>query len=367
MKSLLAIALMLAGAFVVAGCDNDDPAAPCDDPTVDFTIYCPNYLNHRFFMLDLPVIEPEGRESGDHILSTTIKIFQLRLVLQPSPGDILNVATYVDSLGLLAWDDLDFGNPYLFGRVWREVNDWVPMRDAEGQFVAVDLGKEMGFGDVLAVIYEVQRADGSLVRVGDHPGIDVPQQEVSGGEGFYYRMKLLKARVWDREPNTFGYILRNIYSLGSTNIEPDGFSLCINRFPPGITTPWQDENGVDYVRIFGLDRDNPDRTGFADGQVDVWDPYLFNLDKGLLTFPLDFPRPFAPGGNPIGRPVEADIMAEAVYTAYADTTAFVWNPSFLRENQSWEIYDPANIPWDYSRYGSFRIIATYARPEEEDP
>jgi hypothetical protein len=359
MKPLLSIALLVAGLFVVAGCENDDPVATPEDPLPEFVTYSSDYLNHRFFQLDLPLIEPGGRDIGDHILLETIKIFKLIQAAQPSPGDLLNVATYVDSLGFLNWGGLDFENPYLFGRVWREINVWVPVRDADGQLVAVDLGPQMAFEDILAVIYEVRQADGAIVKVGDNPGLDVPQQTVIGGEGLYYRMKLLKAAVWDREPHTFGYVLRNIYSLGSGNIDPAGFALRIERNEPGINQPWRDENWVDYLRIFGLDRDNPLRTGFPDNQVDFWDPFLINLEKGLLTFPRDFPRPFAPGGNPTGRYEEADMMAAAVYSAYADTAAFVWDPSFLRDNQTWQIYDPEVYPWDYPQYEAFKIITTY--------
>lgn len=367
MKPLLAIALMLAGLFVVAGCDNDDPTATSQDPIVNFTTYSSDYLDTRFFKLDLPLIEPSGRDTDDHIIIDSIKIFKMIQASQPAPEDLLNVATYVDSLGFLQWDGLDFEHPYAFGRYWRENINWTPMLNVDGELVAVDLGSLMVHTDILAVVYEVRRDDGTIVKVGDIPGVDVPQQQVVGGQGLFYRMKLLKAEASAKEPHTFGYALRNIYSLGSKNIDPVGFNLRIERRSIAPVPLWQDENGVDYLRIFGLDRDNPQRTGFPDGLFDVWDPFLIDLDKGLLTFPEDFPRPFAPGGNPVGRPQEADMMAQAVYSANADTAAFVWDPSFLREYQSWQIYDLDIYPWHYSRYGAFKIIATYARSEGDDP
>ncbi len=359
MKPLLAITLLLAGLFVVTGCGDDDPVAPAEDPLVDSVTYSSSYLNHRFFLLDLPLIEPGGRDPADQIILESIKIFRLVGAGPPSPGDLFNVATYVDSLGYRNWDSIYFGNPHRFGRRWREISTGAPILDVNGQLVAVDLLTEMAFEDVLAVVYQVRQPDGTIFKVGDIPGLDDPQQSVIGGEGLYYRMKLLKAEVWDREPHTFGYVLRNIYSLGSSNIDRAGFALRIERNDPGSNQPQQDENGLDYLRIFGLDRANAQRTGFPDGQVDVWDPLLIDLARGLLKFPGDFPRPFAPGGNPAGRQAEADMMAEAVYTAYADTAAFVWDPSFLRENQTWQIYDHEVYPWDYARYGIFRIIATY--------
>ena len=86
---------------------------------------------------------------------------------------------------------------------------------------------------------------------------------------------------------------------------------------------------------------------------------IFDLERGLLKFPLDFPTPFAPGGNPIGRWDEADAIGEATYAAYADTSAFVWDLSFLQYNQTWQLYDPTVYPPDYSQFARFRITARY--------
>jgi hypothetical protein len=69
--------------------------------------------------------------------------------------------------------------------------------------------------------------------------------------------------------------------------------------------------------------------------------------------------PFAPGGNPTGRWDEADATAEASFAAYADTSAFVWDLSFLQYNQTWQLYDPTVYPPDYSQFARFRIIARY--------
>jgi hypothetical protein len=118
---------------------------------------------------------------------------------------------------------------------------------------------------------------------------------------------------------------------------------------------------LDYIRIFGLDQYNVQASGGPDGRVDMWDPYLFDLEKGLLIFPLDNPMPFAPGGRVVTPGDPADQTAEAIYAAYADTTAFVWNPSYLREYQAWQLYDPSVFPSEYPWYGAFRIIATYGQ------
>ncbi len=363
MKTLIWIMLWSAGLSVLAGCGSDDPVAACEKPPLEIVTPSSAYLNHRFFQLDLPFAEfPGGRFQGDIILPESIKIFQLMPGGEPTGSDITNVAAYVDSLGYLTWDSIDFENPHLFGRIWREITAWDPMRDANGGLIAVDLRTQMDPVEALAVIYEIRQDDGTIVKIGDRPGRDLPQQTVAGVTGLYFRMKLLKAPWDDQEPHSFLYVLRNIYSLGAKNIDATNFHLRIEDLMPGNNQPQQDESGLDYIRIFGLDRDDPHRSGFPDGIVDMWDPYLFDLQKGLLKFPLDFPMPFAPGGNPTGRVAEADMLAEAHYSAYADTSIFVWENSYLRSEQSWQIYDPSVNPDQYPLFQNFRIISTYGQP-----
>jgi len=327
----------------------------------DNVISSASYLNFRFFKLDLPAKEfPGGRVPGDQILEETIKIFQLMPPGEPTSQDIVNVAVYVDSLGYHNWDDINFSDPYIYGRRWREITSWDPYRDANDQLVAIDLRTQFQETDVLAVIYSVKEADGTVSQVGDVPGLDAPEQTFPGGEGVFYRMKLLKAPVSREETHSFGYVLRNIYPLGGSNIDPTTFALRIERNQPGVNQPQQDENGLDYIRIFGLDRGNAQGSGIPDGLVDTWDPNLIDLQRGLLKFPLDFPNPFAPGGEIVTEGDQADQEAEAAYSFYADTTAFVWNPSFLRKNQTWQLYSPSVYPSDYDDYGTFRIVATHA-------
>ena len=369
MKFFISITLLCAGLLLVSGCGSDDPVVTPENPETplpEFVIASSDYLNHRFFKLDLPMVEyPGGRNPGDRILLETIKIFQLMPAGLPDSRDITNVAVYVDSLGFRHWDSINFTEPHMFGRRWQEIfsSSWDVMLDHDGNLIALDLRAKMSDQDVLAVIYEVRLADGGIVRVGDFPGFDDPEQEVDGGEGLYYRMKLLKAPVSDQEPHSFLYVLRNIYALGAANIEYTTFALRIESKAAGHVEPHRDETGLDYIRIFGLDRDDLQGTGYPDGLVDWWDPLIFDLQRGLLKFPLDFPMPFAPGGQIKWEGDPADQAAEAIYAAYADTTAFVWDPSFLRYNQAWQLYDPSVFPVEYPQHAAFRIVATYGPPD----
>lgn len=358
MKFSFAAVVLCACIGFMAGCDSDDPPAAPAPPLSDYVIQSSDYENHRFFRLDLPGDEQDGREQGDVFVLESIRIFKLMERGIPQVGDIPMVAAYVDSLGFRSWEDIDFSVPCVVGTWWREVS-WYPLLDPNGSLIGVDLNTRFSDQDALAVIYEVMDVDGNILNLGDSPGTDRPEQIIPGEDGLYYRMKLLKAPVNFKELHSFGYVLRNIYSLGAINLDPNSFELRIESDQPGVNQPWQDETGLDYIRIFGLDRGNPFNSGFPDGQADTWDPNIFDLKRGLLRFPLDFSQPFAPAGKIVSTGDEADQNAEAIYAAHADTSSFVWNPSFLRENQAWQFYDPSAFPADYPSFSAFRIIATY--------
>ncbi len=336
----------------------------------DRIIYSSDYLNNRFFKLDLfdPTLppdkqpEPYGRVQGQRIDISSLKIYKMMGPGQFTVEDIENVAAYIDSSGYHSWYDrgqidrptwaagpgMDFETPHIFGQRWREISNFDPLLDADGNLVAVDMRSRLLDDDVLAVAYDVIDQTGAVVAsVGDRPGVDDPVQILPGVEGVFYRLKLLKAPINDNHPHLFAYVLRNIYSLGGSNIDPATFELRIERNTTGEAQPQLDEHGLDYIRIFGLDRENAQGLAGSDGVVDFQDPYIFDLQKGLLKFPLDFPTPFA-----------AD---SSQYAAYADTSAFTWGPgSFLTDNQSPELYDPTVFPSDYNKYQKFRIVARHA-------
>ncbi len=310
------------------------------------------YLNNRFFRLDLPGDEPLGRVTGERIRYSSVKVFEMMPTGQFQPGDIANVAVYVDREGFRGWDNgsIDFNVPHDFGPRWREITAFDPMLDANGGLVAIDMRTQMDNSDVLAVVYTVEDALGSeIAQVGDNPDVmGNPTQDVVGGTGKYYRMKLLKALYNKPDPHVFKYVLRNIYSLGGANIDPSTFELRIEKNEVGNGQPAQDENGLDYIRVFGLDRRNAQGQATHDGVVDADDPYLIDLVKGLLKFPLDFPEPFN--------------ASEAQYKAYADVEPFQWEGTFLQTkipNLS-KIYDFDTPQTDLVTHDEFKIIARHA-------
>lgn len=309
----------------------------------DNVFFSYQYLNNRFFYLDIPALDNPGAPAGYSIDPNSIYIYEQKGDGSQLEDDILNVAAYLDDTGTF-WHNNnpippDFDHPYVIGERWRAV-PFETMLDINGNLVAIDLRTQMPSETILAVAYRLTNGT-DVIKVGDIPGQDDNNRYPINGVN-HYRMKLLKAQETDKEPYTFQYVLRNIYPLGGARIDPETFELRIERAQQGEAHPELDENGIPYLRIFGLDN-NDGRGGGPDGIADKNDPYLFDLENGLLKFPLNFPQPFA-----------AD---STTYTNYAGEP--VWG-GFLAGHMAPDLYDPEVLSSYYNNSGYFKIIASHA-------
>nr|MEE4268191.1 cell surface protein SprA [Candidatus Krumholzibacteria bacterium] len=329
----------------------------------DFIIYSYQYLNNRFFKLDLPAgsdpnfMDSPGRNPAQEVIDTgSIKIYRLMGVGPLGDMDIRNVAVYLDSTGTF-WNaagspEPDWSSDYEHGVRWREIDNFDLLLDSEGDLVAVDMNSQMAAEDYLAVIYNVvdRTTREVLYQVGDRPGTDDGDRVSLPDESeLYYRMKLLKAPSNKKEPISFRYVLRNIYSLGGAGIDETTFDFRIERDDSSLQPDQDLGSNIPYIQIFGLDQTDPQLTGGPDGIVDWNDPLLFDLQKGILKFPtFEFPTPFA-----------AD---QAQYEAYADDPNFDWGSSYLSEDGTLtpELYDPDVLPTQYPQFGKFRLVASHA-------
>jgi len=337
--------MLLAAPLLLVSACSDDPAQPDPAPEIKTTtISSSDYLNHRFIQLDLPGEETNGRVPGEAIDFASIRVYQKMGPGTPAPDDIPNVVAYVDSTGFRDWDQLDTDVPFEYGSRWRKISTFQVMLDVNGNLLAIDLGRDMGAEAILACTYEVWDADGTLVaRVGDNPATAAPGTPINGQNELFYKMKLLKARANRPDPHVFRYILRNIYSLGNANIDHTRFDLRIEENNLVNDHPEKDEQGVDFIRIFGLDRENNSGEPGADGIVDFYNYLLFDLQRGLLIFPLDFPAPFA--------------ASPEQYVANVDWDEWEWDAqSYLAQNLAPELYSPDILPGEHPLYSFFNII-----------
>lgn len=351
------IILLVILSLMLAGCGNDDASPEIDlDPTPsieEHNVASGEYLNHRFFRLDLPagphypVSDIPGRDTAAlRIDISSIQIFQLMEPGIMEVDDVRNVAAYVDTTGVF-WTteecpEQDFSHPFLYGERWKRV-DFDLLLDVDGQVVAIDLGRQMASEDILAAAYDVVDQNGIFsFSVGDNPGYDDDNRiNLPYEEDLYYRMKILKASENQMEPFSFFYVLRNIYSLQGMNIDVDYFDLKIEQNIDGLFQD-VDENQIPYIQIFGLDQNDLEDSGTPDGFVDLNNVGVFDLQRGLLKFPLDFPTPFSAG--------------QLAYTAYANDSNFEWEGTFLQTNQTPQLYDINYFSQEYPQYSAFRIV-----------
>lgn len=345
------------------GCDDDSttPEGP-GFVTQEINVLSSQYLNHRFFRLDLPesphypIHDNPGRnQTSSYIYPASIRVFRMLGPGDLGPGDIPNVAGYVDTTGcfwtLPGCPTPDFSTPYIYGARWREVNIDV-MLDQDSHLVAIDLGLSAFAEDYLGATYQVVDASGNLeYKVGDRPGADDEDRIFLPGEmDPYYRMKLIKVDEQQREELLFHHILRNIYSLGGANIATDHFDLKIVQNTGEENEPDHDEAGIPYIRIFGLDQVDTDYLPNPDGVVDWENQLLFDLNRGLLHFPLSFPHPFAAG--------------ETAYEDYANDITFEWDGTYLQNHQAPALYSVDELSTNYHNHAFFRLVVTLGFLEE---
>ena len=121
---------------------------------------------------------------------------------------------------------------------------------------------------------------------------------------------------------TWPYMLKNVYNLGATNIDPESFEINIIHEKGLLTTEEFSPNGTSFLNIFGLDDlNNGVYQAGGDGIIDATSS-LVNFSAGELWFPMHLP--FAPDShawtdangnyiNKFGAPLAPDSTAGFVY------------------------------------------------------
>ncbi len=101
-----------------------------------------------------------------------------------------------------------------------------------------------------------------------------------------YSLKLIRHKNPDSSQVTWNYMWRNVYYLGSTNIDLNGLEIDVFKGPSGTERNGQNlnhQNGVQYIKILGLDRYNQAGAQIPDGLVDVRNG-IVDVVRGLLYF-----------------------------------------------------------------------------------
>ncbi len=111
-------------------------------------------------------------------------------------------------------------------------------------------------------------------------------------------MKMIKPRNLTPNHPVWPLMFKNVYYLGTNNINKDGFELRVvnDRLP---VPSHLDPQGNPYITHFGLDSLNESGVRTADQKIDLTNPNIISLTEGELFFPTY--HPFAadtvPDGN----------------------------------------------------------------------
>ncbi len=194
----------------------------------------------------------------------------------------------------------------------------------------------LGETDILAAWYVVWR---SAEQSFDTTGL-LKDSCTSAEQETCMVLKLLKSDDPKPADYTWEYEWKNIYYLGSRNIQRDGFSLDIYKGLPNAETIDEDPNYQDstsYLRLFGLDDLDLDAESNPDGIVDY---RQIDFGLGYLVFPRR--HPFAPDPNVSLTDNPGDTLKEPVKEIYDwsskseprdNSKYYIWVESASRQSE----------------------------------
>lgn len=194
-----------------------------------------------------------------------------------------------------------------------EEGSFIKLTDGTNYFVSQDLGyvrmQNQIADDILGCTFVLEsRSTGdTLLVVGQGPD--------STGENL--SLMMLKPRSGHPNHPTWPLMFKNVYNLGTSQVNPDGFE--VNIFNKS-TTPVSERDkatSLPYITLFGLDSTDENASGNYNEIIDKEIPSIVNMYHGELLFPAL--HPFASldsleGGN-TSQLLESQLGSGAMYTS----------------------------------------------------
>jgi hypothetical protein len=175
----------------------------------------------------------------------------------------------------------------------------------------IRLASSLGSNDILAVYYKIKHQNGDSSIIGN---LAYYADSTTVGDTTFL-LKLIRPSIPRPEHITWEYEWRNVYYLGSKNIEPSGLVIDVYKGASGVekidVNPNHQE-GKRYLQILGLDRYDTKGDPVSDG---LFDYGRVDFGAGLLFFPDR--HPFASSYSYTSNP--ADILTDKVDTIYKST------------------------------------------------
>ena len=250
-----------------------------------YELYDYDYKRYTYFFLDdfYRSQYRDGYEDGIHKYNEKKRVEEIELyksdaAYENKQGSLLGWAVLDPAEADTSVNDGKFRYRNYFVRV--EQTDYY--YDPELGYIAMN--NQLSQSEVLAVAF--------LDADGNQTGTMLAHQTDSTEVPVF---KIIKPKNPNENDATWNLEWKNVYSLGSRNIEEEGFDLKIYNRPASgeaqESTTAKDGTEKGYLNIFGLD--NLDENGSAnpDNVVDL-DNSIINLSRGEVIFP-DL-RPFDP-------------------------------------------------------------------------
>jgi len=145
-------------------------------------------------------------------------------------------------------------------------------------------------------------------------------------------LKMLKPRNSDPDHPTWPLMFKNVYNLGVSNINKEGFAV---RIVDTRATPQSDRNkqGIPFLTLFGLDSLDEGSQRQSDELIDIANGSILNLVTGELIFPAFYPfianTDSTPGG--ISNPDLAPLLGTGKMYFSLDRNAIMNENRFIIE------------------------------------
>ncbi|SHE59289.1 T9SS outer membrane translocon Sov/SprA [Dysgonomonas macrotermitis] len=186
----------------------------------------------------------------------------------------------------------------------------------------ISLNSSLNSDQVLAVAFEYTKG-GETYKVGEFAS-EIPSQLGSATKSGAIFVKLLKPVALYPTSYTWDLMMKNVYKLGSTQIQKDKFRLNISYQSDtvGTYTNYIPEGNIKnelLLRVMNLDRLNSSNNTNPDGIFDFLEGYTINAERGRIIFPV-----VEPFGEHLRKKIGNNAIADKyVYQELYDSTMTV--------------------------------------------
>lgn len=138
----------------------------------------------------------------------------------------------------------------------------------------ISLNRVLGSREVLAVAFNYRGANNEIVEVG----------EINSGGGDRIFLKMLRPKNVSTDNSLFPLTMRNIYSLGVSNITRESLELELQYTEDNVASNRLPGRGTTMLQDLGLDRVDTQGALQPDNQIDIGTGTL-DPQNGLIIFP----------------------------------------------------------------------------------